>query len=233
MEERILEKVKKCLALADSDNPTEAAAALRQAQKLMAKHDLTMSDMELSHIGETETHNRAATRSRDLPVWVARLRQLVCEAFQVMGISRLRYKGTSRTCFNTAVFVGRGDKPAVAQYTYEVLFRQLTADRKRYYDEETFGTATDRRRQADLFCDSWVASVQHKVEVFAMPDEDRELINRFKEKKYKDGLGEGKVRQARAKNSADLRAASAGEEAAKDVTLFHGVSAKEADRRLS
>ena len=39
-----LAKIKKCLALAASPNPHEAAAATRQAQKLMAEYGLTETD---------------------------------------------------------------------------------------------------------------------------------------------------------------------------------------------
>ncbi|WP_252473542.1 DUF2786 domain-containing protein, partial [Microbulbifer okhotskensis] len=37
MEDAILRKIKRCLALAKSSNPNEAATALRQAQTLMQK----------------------------------------------------------------------------------------------------------------------------------------------------------------------------------------------------
>ena len=36
MNEKILEKIKKCLRLAKSSNENEAAAAMRQAQKLLS-----------------------------------------------------------------------------------------------------------------------------------------------------------------------------------------------------
>ena len=45
MSEKILDKIKKCLALASSANEHEAAAALRQAQKLMQAHGLTDQDV--------------------------------------------------------------------------------------------------------------------------------------------------------------------------------------------
>ena len=46
-QEKIIDKIKKCLALAKSDNPHEAATALRQAQKLMEQHNLTEQDISL------------------------------------------------------------------------------------------------------------------------------------------------------------------------------------------
>ena len=45
----IIGKIKKCLSLSQSDNPHEAASALRQAQALMRKHGLdevTMANLK-------------------------------------------------------------------------------------------------------------------------------------------------------------------------------------------
>ena len=50
--EKIIDKIKKCLALSNSDNPHEAAAGLRQAQKLMQMHGLNELDIELSDVQE-------------------------------------------------------------------------------------------------------------------------------------------------------------------------------------
>ena len=47
-----LDKIKKCLALAASPEAHEAAAALRQAQKLMAQFGLTETDVTLADVGE-------------------------------------------------------------------------------------------------------------------------------------------------------------------------------------
>ncbi len=42
----ILEKIKKLIALSESPNESEAAAALSKVQVLLAKHDLTMTDIK-------------------------------------------------------------------------------------------------------------------------------------------------------------------------------------------
>jgi len=43
--EKLISRLKKCLALSASPEPHEAAAALRQAQKLMRELDLTEADL--------------------------------------------------------------------------------------------------------------------------------------------------------------------------------------------
>lgn len=49
---RILDKLKKLLALSKSDNPHEAALALQRAQKLMGAYGISQSELELADFGE-------------------------------------------------------------------------------------------------------------------------------------------------------------------------------------
>jgi len=50
--EKILDKLKKLLALSKSDNPHEAALALQRARKLMDTFGITAEDIVLNDIGE-------------------------------------------------------------------------------------------------------------------------------------------------------------------------------------
>ena len=47
---KALEKIKKCLRLATSANPHEAAAAMRQAQALMKEHGVGQADVDMSGV---------------------------------------------------------------------------------------------------------------------------------------------------------------------------------------
>ena len=86
---KILAKIKKCLALAGSDNPNEAATALRQAHALMEKHGLGVHDVAMSDMGQAESPSQ--TMSRDAPAdWEARLANQVAKAF---GCKTLIKKG--------------------------------------------------------------------------------------------------------------------------------------------
>lgn len=49
---RILDKLKKLLALSKSDNPHEAALALQRPQKLMGAYGISQSELELADFGE-------------------------------------------------------------------------------------------------------------------------------------------------------------------------------------
>lgn len=72
MEERIIEKIRKCLALA-SNNPSEeeAKAAALQAQKLLAKYNISMTDVEELE-QEVEEIVEVATWFSDIVKGVAR-----------------------------------------------------------------------------------------------------------------------------------------------------------------
>ena len=58
-------RIKKCLALGKSSNPHEAAAAMRQAQKLMAMAGVTAEDVALAGITEA----KLGLPSKTLPRW--------------------------------------------------------------------------------------------------------------------------------------------------------------------
>jgi len=59
-DEKILGKIKKCLALATSSEPHEAAAAMRQAQKLMELHGIGQIDVKRSDIGEVQVSSKVS-----------------------------------------------------------------------------------------------------------------------------------------------------------------------------
>lgn len=70
---KILSRIRKCLALAQSSEPHEAAAALRQAQKLMAQHGIDAVDIELSAV--VEAYVPAGRSAQVPPRWLAALAQ--------------------------------------------------------------------------------------------------------------------------------------------------------------
>ena len=77
---KVLNKIKKCLALAGSDNPNEAATAMRQAHALMEKHGVSSHEITMADIGESTVKSK--TMARDKPAqWEARLAAMVGRAF--------------------------------------------------------------------------------------------------------------------------------------------------------
>ncbi|WP_375139129.1 DUF2786 domain-containing protein [Pseudomonas entomophila] len=78
--ERVIRKIKRCLALSASSNETEATTAMRQAQALMREYRLTEVDVRLSDVGEVDSKEYRITRR---PTWDRQLSAIVARAFGV------------------------------------------------------------------------------------------------------------------------------------------------------
>ena len=59
--ERVIRKIKRCLALSKSSNENEAATAMRQAQALMREYRLTELDVRLSDVDEVQSEKSGRT----------------------------------------------------------------------------------------------------------------------------------------------------------------------------
>jgi hypothetical protein len=161
--ERVIRKIKRCLALSQSANEHEAATAMRQAQALMREHRLSETDVRVSDVGEVESSKSRATRR---PVWDRDLSAVVARTF---GCKSLRFthwcKDTSRRV-ERATFVGVAPAHQIALYAYETLLVKLTQARKDY----AAGVRSGRYRSdysastaADHFAVAWVGQVSGKL----------------------------------------------------------------------
>jgi hypothetical protein len=174
--DEVVLKIKKCLALSKSSNEHEAAAALRQAQKLMEK--FRISEVDVCAAGATE-HASDAGAARNAPQWEAQLAGLVADAFGCDVFLECAYPKGS-WCF-----VGVAPAPELAGYTFDVLARQLRRARADY-----IGTKLRRcqrvtkTRRADIFCEGWVSTVSQTVAVFARTDEEEAAVGAFMAKNY-------------------------------------------------
>ena len=141
--QKVLEKIKKCLALGESANEHEAAQAIRQAQILMKKYGISEMDVELSAVTE-----KGVPVAATLPTWHQVLISQCAKAFGVKS-----YKCT-QWGLAEARFFGIGIKPELAAYAYEVLLRQLKKERREYIKTELKAVRLPRNKtaRADQFC---------------------------------------------------------------------------------
>jgi len=153
----ILRRIRACLALADSPEPHEAAAAMRQAEALMRKHGLDRAAVDQSVVEERPA---SLGRGRLLPPYLMALSNMVGEVMGCVVYARAPH---------TAVFVGVGAAPEVAAYAYEVLGRQLLVGRALHRKRRTRGAAHKRTQRADAWAAGWVAGVRHLVEAIRPP----------------------------------------------------------------
>jgi Protein of unknown function (DUF2786) len=179
-DERTLEKIKKCLALSASSNPHEAAAAMRQAQKLMEMHGVSTVDVAVSSVAQ---HKAKSLTSTSKPkIWETRLARMVGDAF---GCHLMWHSARGRD-FGAYIFIGIKSKLEVCEYTFQVLQRQLYKQRQAYAAEHKRGwhSKADITGIGDQFAIGWIDSVKETVHKLVVSDEDQAAIQLFLSKEY-------------------------------------------------
>lgn len=185
-----LEKIKKCLALASSPEPHEAAAALRQAQKLMQQFGLSETDVTLAEVSER------SQKSHNIPLvnWEALLVDLVAKTFGCDYYTRVLSKGLSSRRERHFVFVGIGAAPEVAGYAFDVLLRQCTKDRRAYMGKQSKNCkAKTKVARGDLFAEGWIHGVRAKLDAFVSGQREIELLAQYMRARH-SAMGTAKVK---------------------------------------
>lgn len=213
---KALDKIKKCLRMAASSNPHEAAAAMRQARALMEKHRLDGDDVLASDVLECAARSGAKNR----PVaWETKLAGIVSRAYSCSylfmgGIGEYRFVG---------------EMAEVASYTMTLLLRQVRQARRDYVAAHlTRCKAATKTKRADVFCDAWAYTVNSKVLEFA-GGEPSAAVAAYMAKNY-PALSEGKPierNSSKGLTQRNIKDAMHGIVAASDVRLNHGVKGEE------
>lgn len=176
-QDRILEKIKKCLALSESPVAAEAAAALRQAQKLMEIHGISQLDVQRADIGTAEFASKASvSRIKD---WELRLVTRTAKAFGCRVMWRRSFSwAPGDAIYGRYTLVGLKSQVEVAQYTCDVMTRKLVKARAQFVNELSHDLdRSSKTRLADGFCHGWVAAVEKTVSEFAMGDATQKMID--------------------------------------------------------
>lgn len=235
--ERIIRKIKHCLALSQSANEHEAATAMRQAQSLMQKYRLTELDVQLSDVGKSEAEKGKASR----PVWEKDLASMVAQAFGCQSFSTRQWCSRRLMVIERSMFVGVSPSHEIAKYAYDTLLTKVMFARKQFMADIRAGRAPRGKYSAETrgnhFALAWVSAVHHKLAALVpetddlTPSESRALIvSQTQENALIDQFmyqltnGAG-VKQTRAgkmakPNTADL---VAGFRAGEKTELNHGV----------
>ena len=93
MNEQVIARLQKLLALAGSDNPNEAALAMERAQALMREHDLSLADVALDGSGAYVQESKISSQGKTLAWWEWQMGGWIAEAFdgQVIRIASQGY----------------------------------------------------------------------------------------------------------------------------------------------
>lgn len=176
--DKIIDKIKKCLALSASSNEHEAEAALRQAKKLMEQHSISDIDVQAAEASEKRARSGAVNSPAN---WEAALAARVADAFGC----RIIFSRNFIKEIGEWTFIGTGAMPEVAEYAFKVLFRQCRSARSEHIKTrlKRCKTATKTRR-ADLYCEGWVLSVTGKITAFAGGETNQEAVNAYMASRY-------------------------------------------------
>ena len=234
---KILAKIKKCLALASSSNPNEAATAMRQARAMMDKHGVSSTEIVMADIGEASVQSR--TMARDKPArWEVALAAMVGDAFGCkMMLTRTLYnRGRCHANDGSYVFVGLKQQAEIASYTASVLIRRCKTSRQKWISDQFNGLSTQGvpglkrkiTRMGDAFAEGWVHSVSTLVTNFANPPEIDTAIDQHIEAQTSGNEAPMRSMSKMDVGQHEMMAARAGMMAAKDETLYRPMSREDA-----
>lgn len=226
--DKIIDKIKKCLALSASSNEHEAEAALRQARKLMETHGVSELDVQAAEAEERRAKAGADMRPAN---WEAMLAGKIADAFGCRVIFSGGWKG-GEWCY-----IGCGAAPEVAHYAFTVLLRQARRARAEHIKGRLKRCkAATKTRRADLFSDGWVRGVAITITTFAGGEQQDAAIDAYVGKHYPS------LRDLNARSRNDGRATlrdheyadyAAGGNAGRDAQLNRGVAGMDERKALT
>lgn len=218
-----IRRIKKCLALAKSQNANEAATALRQAHKLMEEWNVEQGFIDCMDVTKESLDSGAR---RYPPIWKCRLARVVADAFDCEVI-------VQRTVFSTDfAFIGASLSPKLSTYAYDVLGRQLTRARSAHVAGLKRCKLATKRRRGDAFANAWISAVNEKVSAFAGADEVTAQAVRAYMDCYHPNL-ERREQRAKKYHARDEKSLSAGYREGRKAELNHGVAGGDRPARLT
>ncbi|WP_118846640.1 DUF2786 domain-containing protein [Neisseria lactamica] len=220
--EKVLDKIKKCLALSKSANEYEVAQALRQAQALMEKYEVNAVDIALSEVSEQKVDRKMAFK---LANWQWRVANMIADVFGCQSYQRGK----------TMMFYGIGNRAEISAYAFDVVYRQISADRRKFLKTCRARKPAHRTYLADQFCDGWIMGAWEKVRKFEMSDEEKAIMDGYKKKEYPD-MAEARTRDAKSSilqgSTMEYEALAQGMESGKQVQLHHAMNGTDGVKQI-
>ncbi|MFS8367851.1 DUF2786 domain-containing protein [Acetobacter oryzifermentans] len=209
---KLIERIKRLLALSKSPNEHEAAAAMSKAQELMRELSITEEDLELTDFATVRTDTLLVKSGHKLPVYVSDLACLMETAFGVECI----FSDGQRN--KDVIFVGTKSKTEICVYTWTVLARILKTKMAEYKFSITHLKCSPGKKAAlaEEYCEGWVSGVRQNIVPDTVSQRESELTKKLINMKFKI-------------KPADLRGSGASGDEANDA-YFQGIQARENTR---
>jgi hypothetical protein len=171
-----ISKIRKCMALAQSSEPHEAAAAMRQAQKMMERFGI--EHPELLAAGVAEEWARSSAKKTP-PRYEATLANIVAKAFSCKVLFSSRLNDTITAMVGGYSFIGVTPSSDVAAYTFGVLIRQVKKARVEYIKTALKRHRKNKTAAADLFCIGWAHAVHSLIAAVAPTSDQTKAIDAY------------------------------------------------------
>lgn len=176
--DKVIDKIKKCLALSASSNEHEAAAALRQAQKLMAAYNVTQEALDGAEISIEKAKSLVCAEP---PRWEIMLVDVVRRAFGCRAsITRGWFdKENNRNgALASYSYLGLRGNAMTAAYAHDTLLRQIAKAKQEYVSGryELVGRK-ERIAAGNAFAEGFLLAMEAKVEDLALDPKVSKMIN--------------------------------------------------------
>lgn len=203
---KLTEKLKKCMALSKSPEPHEAAAALRQAQKIMSELGITEDELDGLDTADTLIKTREGFgRCRTMSY----LCTMMERAFGVKSVFERNPGSAARL---NVRYIGPRGRVMLAEYAHKVVWRAMQSSWDDLLVRRPDMKGDGGKRQA--FHIGWLNAVYKQVEALAPTEAEERAIQRYTDKLYPE-LQQLKT----SKKQLDPNAFGAGMRAADGFTL--------------
>ena len=168
-DDKTLDKIKKMLVLGKDSDSAESATALKMAAKLMKKHNLSQTDITLSDINEVRVKSKFSVskpKSHEVAVY-----RIVEKAFGVR-MYFVPAQSWEQDNWGRYTMVGPTDQLAIAEYTVQVLIRNMVKARIDFLKTvPSMLSRSERSAEGDTFARHWANAIARMVHEFANPDD--------------------------------------------------------------
>ena len=205
--EKALRKLKACLALSKSPEPHEAAAAMRQAQKLMEAFGLEQDDVEAAEFGSEKVACPIQANDK-VPMHLNQLVYLIKTAFGVTAVVEREVR-ISDESFAIRYF-GPLSRLQLAAYTHTVIYRAMNLSWAKHLEAKPYLKKEKGARMG--FFLGWLDAIQDQITALAMTDDEKRRTDVVKQNHYGNSLVKGKTNNMRVAGDTENagRAAGAG-----------------------
>lgn len=189
--ERILERIKKALNLANANDDHEAQTSMLLAQKMMAKYGLDIEDVEDVNVNTADKIiEMYATPAERTLWWKKALAAVISDNFRCYSITKAqRGRGTSRL-----VFMGRKNDTMIAREVFNFAVASVQAFSLAYLNEAGVVGITERSRVQNDYIYGFIQGLQSKFNEQVEKEElglaiikDDALVEVFEDMNLKSG----------------------------------------------